>query len=67
MLYLGTVGRAQGLGFAVRAAHIAQRNGTPVVLRIVIVVIGLILASVHDPLPLPTRALDLNAFAGGRG
>ena len=35
VLYLGTVGRAQGLGFAVRAAHIAQRNGTPVVLRIV--------------------------------
>ena len=35
VLYLGTVGRAQGLGFAVRAAHIAQRKGTPVVLRIV--------------------------------
>ena len=35
VLYLGTVGRAQGLGFAVRAAHIAQRNGTPVVLWIV--------------------------------
>ena len=35
VLYLGTVGRAQGLGFAVRAAHIAQRDGTPVVLRIV--------------------------------
>ena len=35
VLYLGTVGRAQGLSFAVRAAHIAQRNGTPVVLRIV--------------------------------
>ena len=35
VLYLGTVGRAQGLGFAVRAAHIAQRNGTPLVLRIV--------------------------------
>ena len=28
---------------------------------------GLILASVHDPLPLPTRPLDLNAFAGARG
>ena len=35
VLYLGTVGRAQGLGFAVRAAHIAQQSGTPVVLRIV--------------------------------
>ena len=35
VLYLGTVGRAQGLGFAVKAAHIAQQSGTPVVLRIV--------------------------------
>ena len=35
MLYLGTVGRAQGIGCAVRAAHIARQRGTQIVLRIV--------------------------------
>ncbi|MBM6978552.1 MAG: glycosyltransferase family 4 protein [Actinomyces succiniciruminis] len=35
VLYLGTVGRAQGLVSAVRAADLAARQGTPVLLRIV--------------------------------
>jgi len=35
VLYLGTVGRAQGMVGAVRAAAVAARRGAPVVLRIV--------------------------------
>ncbi|HET7399832.1 MAG TPA: glycosyltransferase family 4 protein [Intrasporangium sp.] len=35
VLYLGTVGRAQGLATAVRAAGVARRAGTAVVLRVV--------------------------------
>ncbi|WP_103064113.1 glycosyltransferase family 4 protein [Actinomyces qiguomingii] len=35
VLYLGTVGRAQGMVGAVRAAALAARRGAPVVLRIV--------------------------------
>lgn len=35
VLYLGTVGRAQGIGCAVKAAHIARQRGTQIVLRIV--------------------------------
>ena len=35
VLYLGTVGRSQGLGSAVWAAHLARRAGVPVRLRII--------------------------------
>ncbi|WP_243856557.1 MULTISPECIES: glycosyltransferase [Actinomyces] len=35
VLYLGTVGRAQGLVSAVRAARLAQDAGTPILLRVV--------------------------------
>lgn len=35
VLYLGTVGRAQGIGCAVKAVHIARQRGTQIVLRIV--------------------------------
>lgn len=35
VLYLGTIGRSQGLGTAVRAASILTRRGVPVVLRLV--------------------------------
>ena len=35
VLYLGTVGRAQGIGCAVKAARIARQRGTQIALRIV--------------------------------
>lgn len=35
VLYLGTVGRAQGLEVAVRAAHLAEQAGTALTLRVV--------------------------------